>query len=152
MLLLQEDCDRRTSFVEYGYCAIAHLTPPAAPSPSSDRACRHVSPVRMIACVPRMRLVRDSDARLFSASAHPQGRRRWSFRQAPWRPPAGADPQRVRSGRRPLLPGWALQALVEDARRDLVYSFLFERATTLGRNVDVSDCDCLALHHDRTKV
>ena len=40
-----------------------------------------------------------------------------------------------------------LQSLVEDARRDLVYSFLFERATTLGRNVDVSDCDSLALHH-----
>src|SRR6476660_9205255 len=44
-----------------------------------------------------------------------------------------------------------LQALVENARRDLVYSFLFERATTLGRNVDVSDCDSLALHHAEPK-
>jgi hypothetical protein len=44
-----------------------------------------------------------------------------------------------------------LQALVENTGRDLVYSFLFERAATLGRNVDVSDCDSLALHHDEPK-
>jgi integrase len=29
----------------------------------------------------------------FNASAHRQETRRWSVRQAPWRPPAGADPQ-----------------------------------------------------------
>jgi hypothetical protein len=45
-----------------------------------------------------------------------------------------------------------LQAPVENASRDLVYSFLFERATTLGRNVDVSDCDSLALHHDKQGI
>ena len=46
---------------------------------------------------------------------------------------------------------WRLQALVENTRRDLFYSFLFEGGTPLDRNVDVSDCDGLALHHDRTK-
>jgi hypothetical protein len=40
-------------------------------------------------------------ARPVSASAHRQGSRRWSFRRAPRRPPAGADPQQVRSVRRP---------------------------------------------------
>ena len=45
----------------------------------------------------------------------------------------------------------ACRPLVEDARRDLVYSFLFERATTLGRNVDVSDWDGFALHHDEPR-
>ena len=40
-----------------------------------------------------------------------------------------------------------LQALVENARRDLVYSLLLERSTSLGRNVDVSDWDSIALHH-----
>ena len=39
-----------------------------------------------------------------------------------------------------------LQALVENARRDLVYSLLLERSTSLGRNVDVSDWDSIALH------
>jgi hypothetical protein len=45
-----------------------------------------------------------------------------------------------------------LQALVENARRDLVYSLLFERGTSLGRNVDVSDWDGLALHHESRAV
>ena len=36
-----------------------------------------------------------------------------------------------------------LQTLVENAGRDLVYSFLFEGRTTLDRNVDVSDWDDL---------
>src|ERR1700722_20794512 len=44
-----------------------------------------------------------------------------------------------------------LQALVENAGRDLVYSFWFEGRTTLGRNVDVSDWDGLALHHDEPR-
>ena len=44
-----------------------------------------------------------------------------------------------------------LQTLVENAGRDLVYSLLFEGRTSLGRNVNVSDWDGLALHHDRTK-
>ena len=45
-----------------------------------------------------------------------------------------------------------LQALVENAGRDLVYSFWHEGRTTLGRNVDVSDWDGLALHHDEPRV
>ena len=52
-----------------------------------------------------------------------------------------ARPVRPNKDRRP-------QALVENARRDLVYSLLFERSTSLGRNVDVSDWDGLALHMD----
>jgi hypothetical protein len=44
-----------------------------------------------------------------------------------------------------------LQTLVENARRDFVYSLLFEGRTSLGRNANVSDWDRLALHHDRTK-
>jgi hypothetical protein len=44
-----------------------------------------------------------------------------------------------------------LQALVENACRDLFYSLLFEGGTPLNRNVDVGDCDGLTLHHDRTK-
>jgi hypothetical protein len=44
---------------------------------------------------------RAKGARPFSASAHRQGTRRWSSRQAPWRPLAGADSQQARSARRP---------------------------------------------------
>src|SRR5690242_8988477 len=44
-----------------------------------------------------------------------------------------------------------LQTLVENAGRDLVYSFLFEARAPLDRNVDVGDWDGLALHHDRLK-
>jgi hypothetical protein len=44
-----------------------------------------------------------------------------------------------------------LQTLVENAGRDLVYSFLFEGSTALDRNVNVSDWDNLALHHDRSQ-
>ena len=44
-----------------------------------------------------------------------------------------------------------LEALVENARRDLVYSLLFKGRSPLDRNVNVSDRDGLALQHDRTK-
>ncbi len=46
---------------------------------------------------------------------------------------------------------WHLEALVENTRRDLVYSLLFEGRSPFDRNVDGVDCDGLALQHGRTK-
>ena len=65
-------------------------------------------PVRMYGLrADRGMSARAKGARSFSASAHRQGMRRWFFRQAPWRPPAGADPQQARNARRPPLLGLA---------------------------------------------
>ena len=45
---------------------------------------------------------------------------------------------------------WRLQALVECWPQSRLFASV-EGGTTLGRNVDVSDWDGLALHHGRTK-
>src|SRR6516162_5322071 len=43
-----------------------------------------------------------------------------------------------------------LQALVENARGDLVYALPFEGRAPFHRHVDISDCYGRTLHHGRT--
>jgi hypothetical protein len=87
----------------------------------------------------------------FSASAHRQGRRRWSFRQALWRPPVGANPLQVQSALHPPLLGSAPVGPCREYSPRSRLLILFEGRLPLDRNVDGVDCDGLALQHGRTK-